>query len=1124
MPRRDDFAGNTVDDDEASGTRMTIDVTREDVNEEDSADNAEDEELVLAKQRARDMNSYLPPDETDEADRGFEDEYDDDEKVMSIMKQSRKKKKEEEEAARPGAVAISGSGTLKTQNNLDSHGVDIDTDMRNAKIVAMNMGSILPPDIDSESDIADEEAGRHATNGIRVHTEGEAGDINSAVPGAQAVEGITSPSERRFDLSRRTSDYLVTSSSYDSIDDFANASKRKLLGEYNEEEDVSRAIKVEAKLVDENGEIDPADREKIADEVREELIRTTTFVVGEELEEEDPIKRRNRRIIFLCCVLGVCAAALLIGLMVGRKNRGELPDLTELPTISARPTDAPTTTFSPTTAPSFQPSTFPSMQPSISIENLNNSLREEAHPLILRSRKPSLQYNLQNASFQELTTSTCFRRRARRDLSKMWQLRQIQRDVKYKQLGHNRSLAIFAYPALGLWYTYKASRTGMVHIEVCNSDFWQLTDTTTTSPQSVNVTSPTNDSAVFIEAIHVESITASISLNGDLSNCQQNDDVISAFGIDTNSGFGANFPNKCNGVSMPIVVEKDQDYDILVSSPDVIPVFEGGMINGTFVIDAPYTISIVDNDDCFYAYGPIRPSFLGTIISYTTEFSTNDTLVGGDATGTSCFGSTKSTSPGAWYKVLGTGTRLLAQTCSSSTSGGTTTVESNTNENIFETTFNTQISVYRSLGDGCSDLRCVAGNNDINPNDNDVCGAVFGDDGDNILSKVEWSSVEGEMYYILVHGSGNDQGDFVLRINAVEEFQENDFCWDAMPLLVSPTMDDDNNETISAEDTLTTTVTVQYAGSTFKTELLFCNYTDKTYQPFGDEVLADANSINSKDYRHGLWYTVDGRDNVDIAIDFEFEYRVDRSSQEILVYSSGGDCGSLSCLNSTEISYFTIPVLWQVIGGTSVHFSSHCLHNTTVGKKYFIFVGTNHINGVEQQATVTVRSNGCMDPPMLIESDLVQPIPPDFDDGGSLVRIENDCATYLDPQVTENEDAASQVQMEIYFDFWATETSYEIKTNSTEANSTVVVCRPKDYYGTELSTMTARESFYLLPGFYTLHFYDSAGDGMGFGGGLANYTLSVMAAGSDNPNVVVTSIGDFGFVETTSFEVPETIT
>ena len=72
--------------------------------------------------------------------------------------------------------------------------------------------------------------------------------------------------------------------------------------------------------------------------------------------------------------------------------------------------------------------------------------------------------------------------------------------------------------------------------------------------------------------------------------------------------------------------------------------------------------------------------------------------------------------------------------------------------------------------------------------------------------------------------------------------------------------------------------------------------------------------------------------------------------------------------------------------------------------------------------------------------------------------------------------------------------------------------------------MTARESFYLLPGFYTLHFYDSAGDGMGFGGGLANYTLSVMAAGSDNPNVVVTSIGDFGFVETTSFEVPETIT
>ena len=71
--------------------------------------------------------------------------------------------------------------------------------------------------------------------------------------------------------------------------------------------------------------------------------------------------------------------------------------------------------------------------------------------------------------------------------------------------------------------------------------------------------------------------------------------------------------------------------------------------------------------------------------------------------------------------------------------------------------------------------------------------------------------------------------------------------------------------------------------------------------------------------------------------------------------------------------------------------------------------------------------------------------------------------------------------------------------------------------------MSAKETFYLLPGFYSLHFYDMFGDGMGTGSGEANYTLSTMVPGGGNPNIVARSDGNFGYVEITKFEVPGTI-
>ncbi|MBX3383422.1 MAG: hypothetical protein KF864_07935 [Phycisphaeraceae bacterium] len=94
-----------------------------------------------------------------------------------------------------------------------------------------------------------------------------------------------------------------------------------------------------------------------------------------------------------------------------------------------------------------------------------------------------------------------------------------------------------------------------------------------------------------------------------------------------------------------------------------------------------------------------------------------------------CAGQTLS-SGGLWYKVIGNGNTLTADTCSSSGA-----------------IYDTRLSVY--CGDcNATPLTCIGGNDD-------ACG---------LRSSVTFCSQEGATYYILVHGFGAGRGDFTLTV------------------------------------------------------------------------------------------------------------------------------------------------------------------------------------------------------------------------------------------------------------------------------------------------------------------------------------------------------------------------
>ena len=157
-----------------------------------------------------------------------------------------------------------------------------------------------------------------------------------------------------------------------------------------------------------------------------------------------------------------------------------------------------------------------------------------------------------------------------------------------------------------------------------------------------------------------------------------------------------------------------------------------GVMSGTICV---YSLPSVVNDPCSGAI----PVLCGQSIAGTTVGAAPETIPPG------C-GST--VSPSLWYSIVGDGSTFIIDLCGSG--------------------FDTNLSLY--TGD-CNGLTCLQYNDDF-------CG---------LQSSLTFNSVNGEVYYIQVHGFGSASGDFILNIDCYTE-SGNDPCSGALPITCNQTI------------------------------------------------------------------------------------------------------------------------------------------------------------------------------------------------------------------------------------------------------------------------------------------------------------------------------------------------
>ncbi len=164
---------------------------------------------------------------------------------------------------------------------------------------------------------------------------------------------------------------------------------------------------------------------------------------------------------------------------------------------------------------------------------------------------------------------------------------------------------------------------------------------------------------------------------------------------------------------------------------------------GKFAINVDCPCPVATNDLCDDAIliprtadgqGPGWGDPTGRLVLGSTALGTVD----GNWTG--CPG-VPNTAKGIWYKLVGAGNRVLL----------------NTDQVITGTSFDTRITVYCSTTNDCVGLSCLAANDDINATDA------------NFFSEVEFCAVNGQTYFILVHGFGSDSGAFGMLTQEIRD-------------------------------------------------------------------------------------------------------------------------------------------------------------------------------------------------------------------------------------------------------------------------------------------------------------------------------------------------------------------
>jgi hypothetical protein len=209
--------------------------------------------------------------------------------------------------------------------------------------------------------------------------------------------------------------------------------------------------------------------------------------------------------------------------------------------------------------------------------------------------------------------------------------------------------------------------------------------------------------------------------------------------------------------------------------------------------------------------------------------------------------------PGVWFTIGGTGAMLKASTCSTATDGSTA-----------PSSPSHRITVHK--GDECDSLICLDSGLQSDPECSNADSSSF----------VEWQSVAGELYFVLVHDPSTTAsgGAFELTVTDIATPPANDQCENAEPLVEMATV---GGTTLGASEA---------------SLLLEC----------GSNVdVAPSSRLNPS---VGVWYSIPAYDEVEANDDGStFVFLCTESAGLNMVIFSGSSCGEespeITCLETT---------------------------------------------------------------------------------------------------------------------------------------------------------------------------------------------------------------------------------
>lgn len=241
--------------------------------------------------------------------------------------------------------------------------------------------------------------------------------------------------------------------------------------------------------------------------------------------------------------------------------------------------------------------------------------------------------------------------------------------------------------------------------------------------------------------------------------------------------------------------------------------------------------------------------------------------------------------PGVWYKAIGDGSRFNVETCSP------------------DTEFDTILSIFTGIG--CSDLVCVASNDDHPLLGADSCASSV------LHSTVSWDTVVGQSYYIHVHGYAGSSGPFRLDLTTDVADPETD---GPMPMPTPPpSTSSPPPASVVPNDFCSTAASIGFVPVRNGTTV---NATDDF------SMLPACYSFSGP----GVWYETKGDGTTFLASTCSPRTDFDTT---IAVFS--GSCSNLTCVASND----------DILDSDTCGFSllhSAVMWNTTALETYYIFV------------------------------------------------------------------------------------------------------------------------------------------------------------------------------------------